>query len=70
MRRRESREKAERGRRSSAVPCWAARFASGVGDGLGGVVVVVMVLRVEGRRARRLLRCDMLVWFPAIEASR
>jgi hypothetical protein len=31
---------------------------------------VVVVLREAGRRARRLLRYDMLVWFPAIEASR
>jgi hypothetical protein len=61
MRRREGREKAGRGRRSSAVPCWAAGFASGVEDGLVGVVVVVMVLRVEGRCARRVLRCNMLV---------
>jgi hypothetical protein len=30
----------------------------------------VVVLREAGRRARRLLRYDMLVWFPAIEASR
>jgi hypothetical protein len=70
MRRREGRVKAGRGRRSSAVPCWAAGFASGVEGGLGEVVVVVMVLRVGGRRARSLLRYDMLGWFPAIEASR
>jgi hypothetical protein len=71
MRRREGREKAGRGRRPSVVPCWAAGFASGVEVGLGGVlVVVVVVLRVGGRRASRLLRCEMLAWFPAIEASR
>lgn len=70
MRRREGREKAGRGRRSSAVPCWAAGFASGVGVGLEGMVVVVVVLRVEGSRASRLLRCEMLVWSPAIEAFR
>jgi hypothetical protein len=67
MRRREGREKAGRGRSASAVPCTAAGFASGAGVGLGGVMVV---LRAAGRRARRLLRCEMLASLPAIAASR
>jgi hypothetical protein len=67
MRRREGREKAGRGRSASAVPCTAAGFASGVGVGLEGVIVV---LRAAGRRASTLLRCEMLVSSPAIAASR
>lgn len=70
MWRREGREKAGRGRSASAVPGWAAGFASGGGAGLGGAVVVVVGLRAGGRRAWRLLRCEILVSFPAIAASR
>lgn len=69
MRRREGREKAGRGRSANAVPCWATGFASGLGVELG-VAVVPLVLRAGGRRAWRLLRCEMLDSLPALAASK
>lgn len=69
MRRRDGREKAGRGRSASAVPGWAAGFASGVGVDLGGAVVVV-VLSAAGIRAWRLLRCEILDSFSWMAESR
>jgi len=69
MRRRDGREKAGRGRSVSAVPGWAAGFASDVGVDLGGAVVAV-ALSAAGMRAWRLWRCEILDSFPAMAEAR